>query len=124
MSNGNPPVGAGYGLPTNDPDEPVEERQTNTRQDRQDRIGEQEREVPNVPMSAEQKVEEIVVREQGVTSFADAEAVDRMERPPSVNDRERGVNDGGNLISNTVEGAWNALDDPDNRNRNRDKGRR
>lgn len=120
MSNGNPPVGAGYGLPTDDPDEPVEERQTNTRQDRQDRIGEQEREVPNVPMSAEQKVEEIVVREQGVTSFADAEAVDRMERPPSVNDRERVVNDDGNLISNTVEGAWNALDDPDGRGKNRE----
>ncbi len=122
MSNGTPPVGVGYGLPTDDPDEPVEERRTNTRQDRQDRIGEQERELPNVPMNAEQKVEEIVVREQGVSSFADAEEVDRTERPPSVNDRERGVNDGGNLISNTVEGAWNALDNPDNRDR--DKGRR
>ncbi len=120
MSNGNPPVGAGYGLPTDDPAEPVEEQRANIRQDRQDRIGEQDRELPNVPMSAEQKVEEIVVREQGVNSFADAEEVDRMERPPSVNDQERGVNDAGNLISNTVEGAWNALDDPNERGKNRE----
>ncbi len=119
MSNGTPPVGVGYGLPTNDPDESVEERQANNRQDRQDRIGEQERELPNGPMSAEQKVEEIVVREQGVISFADAEEVDGMERPPSVNDPERGVDNGGNLISNTVESALNALDNPDGRSKNR-----
>lgn len=118
-TSGNPPVGAGYGLPTDDPDEPVEERRTTNQQDRQDRIGEQERELPNAPMSAEQRVEEIVVREQGVNSFADAEEVDRMERPPSVNDREQGVNDDGNLISNTVEGAWNALDNPDGRGKDR-----
>ncbi|MGI8690922.1 MAG: hypothetical protein ACR2M3_20270 [Thermomicrobiales bacterium] len=122
ISNGNPPVGVGYGLPTDDPDEPVEERKTNTRQDRQDRIGEQERELPNGPMSAEQKVEEIVVREQGVNSFADAEEVDQMERPPSVNDQKRNMDDGGNLVSNTVESAWDSLDNPDNRDR--DKGRR
>lgn len=120
MSNGNPPVGAGYGLPTDDPDEPAEERRANTQQDRQDRIGEQQRALPNAPMSAEQKVEEIVVREQGVSSFADAEGVDHMERPLSVNDRERSVDDGGNLISNTVEGAWNALDNPDERGKNRE----
>lgn len=119
MTSSNPPVGVGYGFNHTDPAEPDEERRTNTQQDRQDRIGEQERELPNVPMSAEQKVEEIVVREQGVNSFADAEEVDRMERPPSVNDQERGVNDGGNLISNTVESAWTSLDDPDNRDKDR-----
>ncbi len=121
-SNGTPPIGAGYGLPSNDPDESVEEQRTNTQQDqqdRQDRIGEQEREVPNIPMNAEQKVEEIVVREQGVSSFADAEEVDRMERPPSVNDREQGANDGGNIVSDTVKGAWNALDNPDDRDKSR-----
>ncbi len=118
-TSGNPPVGAGYGLPTGDPDEPIEERRLHTQQDRQDRIGEQQRDLPNEPMSAEQKVEEIIVREQGVTSFANAEEVDRMERPPSVNDRDRSVADGGNLISNTVENAWNALDDPDGRDKNR-----
>ncbi|MDQ6834323.1 MAG: hypothetical protein M3008_13080 [Chloroflexota bacterium] len=118
-SNGTPPVGAGYGLPTNDPDESVEERRTNTQQDHQDRIGEQEREVPNIPMSAEQKVEQIVVREQGVSSFADAEEVDRMERLPSVNDREQGANDSGDIVSDTVKGAWNALDNPDDRDKSR-----
>lgn len=112
MTSGNPPVGVGYGFDHTDPDEPDEERQSQ-QQDTQDRVGTQDRELPNVPMSAEERAEEIVVREQGVNSFAHAEEVDRMERPPSVNDRDRTVDAGGNLITDTVKGAWNALDDPD-----------
>ncbi len=119
MSNGNPPIGSGYGLPTDDPDEPVEERRMNQQQDTQDRIGEQDRALPNEPMSAEEKVEQIVVREQGVHSFANAEEADRMERPPSVNDRDRGLNESGNIVNDTVQGAWNALADPDEREKNR-----
>jgi hypothetical protein len=120
MTSGNPPVGVGYGFDHEDPAEPDEERQRRQR-DVRDRVGTQERELPNEPMSAEERVEEIVVREQGVNSFADAEEVDRMERPPSVNDRERRVDAGGNLISNTVEGAWDAIENPDDRNRERGK---
>ncbi len=112
MSSGNPPVGVGYGFNHEDPDEPIEERPSH-QQDAQDRIGTQDRELPDVPMSAEEKAEKIVVREQGVNSFANAEEVDRMERPPSVNDRDRSVDGGGNLISKTVKSAWNAIDDPD-----------
>ncbi|GEM_PF-5883569 len=113
MSNGNPPVGAGYGFAHDNPAEPSEERRANRRQDRQDHIGEQDRALPNVPMDAEERVEQIVVREQGVNSFAHAEEVDRMERPPSVNDRNRSVDEGGNLISDTVKNAWTAIEDPD-----------
>ncbi len=69
MTSGNPPVGVGYGF---DHTDPAEERRTR-QQDARDRIGEQDRELPNVPMDAEKKVEEIIVREQGVNSFADAE---------------------------------------------------
>ncbi len=36
-----------------------------------------------------------------------------MERPPSVNDRDRTVDASGNLITDTVKGAWDALDDRD-----------
>ena len=111
-TSGNPPVGVGYGFDHNDPAEPDEERRTN-QQDAQDRIGEQDRKLPNEPMDAQEKAEEIVVREQGVTSFAHAEDVDRMERPPSVNDRDRTMDAGGNLITDTVKGAWRALEDPD-----------
>lgn len=112
MTSGNPPVGVGYGFDHTDPAEPNEERRIHP-QDAQDRVGEQDRELPNVPMDAKEKVHEIVLREQGVTSFADAEKVDRMERPPSVNDRDRGVNTSDNLITDTVKGAWQALEDPD-----------
>ncbi len=118
MTSGNPPVGAGYGLNQEDPAEPDEERQSR-QQETRDRVGTQDRELPNVPMSAEEKVEQIVVREQGVTSFANAEEVDRMERPPSVNDRDRNVDGGGNLISKTVEGARHALDTPDGQGKDR-----
>lgn len=117
MTSGNPPVGVGYGFDHTDPAEPAEERRIR-QQDARDRIGEQDRELPNVPMDAEEKVEEIVVREQGVNSFADAEEVDRMERPPSVSDRDRTVDASGNLITDTVKGAWDALDDP-----NKERGR-
>ena len=119
MSNGNPPVGSGYGLPTDDPDEPTEERHMDRQQDAQDRIGEQDRELPNVPMTPEQRVQEIVVREQGVTSFADAEETDRMVRPPSVNDRDQNADESGNIISDTVKGAWNTLADSDGRDKDR-----
>lgn len=111
-TSGNPPVGVGYGFDHDDPAEPNEERRSN-QQDAQDRIGEQDRELPNEPMDAQEKAEEIVVREQGVTSFAHAEEVDRMERPPSVNDRDQTVDAGGNLITDTVKGAWHALEEPD-----------
>ncbi len=117
-TSGNPPVGIGYGFDHTDPDEPDEERTTHE-QDTQDRVGTQDRELPDVPMSAEEKVEKIVVREQGVRSFADAEDVDQMERPPSVNDRARNVDAGGGLITNTVKNAWNALDDPDSQGKDR-----
>ncbi|MCA1668853.1 MAG: hypothetical protein LC793_15955 [Thermomicrobia bacterium] len=116
MTSGNPPVGVGYGFNQDDPAEPDEERQP-SQQETRDRVGTQERELPNVPMNAEEKVEQIVVREQGVSSFADAEEVDRMERPPSVNDRK--ADGGGNLISKTVEGAWDVLDTPDGRGKDR-----
>jgi hypothetical protein len=118
MTSGNPPVGVGYGFNHEDPAEPDEERPSH-QQDVQDRVGTQDRELPDVPMSAEEKVEEIVVREQGVNSFANAEEVDRMVRPPSVNDRDRNVDTGGNLISGTVKSAWDAIEDPDNREKNR-----
>ena len=118
MTSGNPPVGVGYGFDHTDPDEPGEERPTR-QQETQDRVGTQDRELPNVPMSAEEKVEEIVVREQGVNSFANAEEVDRMERPPSVNDRAQNVDEGGNLISGTVKSAWDAIEDPDDRGKDR-----
>ncbi len=110
MSSGNPPVGSGYDLRDTDPDEPIEERRANNQQDRA---------LPDVPMNAEQKVEQIVVREQGVNSFADAEKVDRMERPPSVNDRDQGANEGGNLITDILKGASNTLADTDGRNKDR-----
>ncbi len=119
MSNGNPPVGSGYGLPTDDPDEPIEERRLDRRQDTQDRIGEQDREIPNTPMTPEQHAQEIVVREQGVTSFADAEETDRMERPPSVNDRDQNADESGTSISDTVRGAWNTLADTGGRDKER-----
>lgn len=112
MSSGNPPVGANYGFRHDDPAEPDDARGTNRPRDAQDRIGEQERALPDVPMDPEERVEQIVVREQGVNSFAYAEDVDRMERPPSVNDRDRGPRNGGNLISDTVESAWDALAEP------------
>lgn len=118
MTSGNPPVGVGYGFDHEDPAEPAEERQSH-QQDKQDRVGTQDRELPNVPMSPEEKAEEIVVREQGVNSFANAEEVDRMERPPSVNDRDRNGDGGGNLISGTVKSAWDAIEDPDNRGKGR-----
>ncbi len=119
MSNGTPPVGSGYGLPTDDPDQPIEERRMDRQQDTQDRIGELDREIPNAPMTPEQRVQEIVIREQGVTSFADAEETDRMERPPSVNDRDQSVDASGNIISDTVRGAWNTLADTDGRDKER-----
>ncbi len=119
MSNGTPPVGSGYGLPTDDPDQPIEERRMDRQQDTQDRIGELDREIPNAPMTPEQRVQEIVVRERGVTSFADAEETDRMERPPSVNDRDQSVDASGNIISDTVRGAWNTLADTDDRDKER-----
>jgi hypothetical protein len=118
MTSGNPPVGVGYGFNHEDPAEPDEERQPRQR-DARDRIGTRERELPDEPMSAEERAEEVVVREQGVNSFADAEEVDRMERPPSVNDRDRNVDAGGNLITDTVKSAWDALENPDDPNRER-----
>ncbi len=119
MSNGNPPVGSGYSLPSDDPDEPTEKRRIDRQQDAQDRIGEQDRELPNVPMTPEQRVQEIVVREQGVTSFADAEETDRMVRPPSVNDHDQNADESGNIISDTVKSAWNTLADTDKRDKDR-----
>jgi hypothetical protein len=118
MTSGNPPVGVGYGFDHEDPAEPGEERHSH-QQDKQDRVGTQDRELPDVPMSAEERVEEIVVREQGVNSFANAEKVDRMVRPPSVNDRDQNVDKGGNLISNTVKSAWDATENPESRTKDR-----
>lgn len=108
-SSGNPPVGVGYGFRHDDPAEPAEERQQGGQQDAEDRFGTLDRDLPNEAMTPEQKAEEIVIREQGVNSFANAEEVDRMERPPSVRDQEAE----GNIISDTVRGAWNALADDD-----------
>jgi len=108
-SSGNPPVGVGYGFRHDDPANAAEERRENGQQDAEDRFGTLDRELPNVPMDPEQKVEELVVREQGVNSFANAEEVDRMEQPPSVRDQEPE----GNIVSDTVGGAWNALTDDD-----------
>lgn len=119
MSNGNPPVGSGYGLPTDDPDTPAEERRMDRQRDAQDRIGEQDRALPNAPMTPEQRAQEIVVREQGVSSFADAEETDRMERPPSVNDRDQSLDESGNIVSDTVKGAWNTLADTGERDKER-----
>lgn len=118
MSNGNPPVGSGYGFDHDDPDLSAEERQRGNRQDARDRLGEQDRELPGEPMSAERKVEEIVVREQGVNSFAHAEEEDRMERPPSVNDRATSETTG-NLITDAFRSARDAVagDDRDKEER-------
>jgi hypothetical protein len=63
-------------------------------------------------MSAERKAEEIVIREQGVNSFAHAEEADRMERPPSVNDRETGGTTG-NLITDALRSARDVVVDDD-----------
>lgn len=108
-SSGNPPVGVGYGFRHDDPDEPAEERRGSDPEDAQDRVGTLDRKLPNEPMSPEQKAEQIVVREQGVSSFANAEEVDRMEQPPSVSDQEPE----GTIAGDTVRGAWNALADDD-----------
>jgi hypothetical protein len=106
-SSGNPPVGVGYGFRHDDTDAPAEERRGNSQQDAEDRFGTLDRELPNDPMTPEQKAEELVVREQGVNSFANAEEVDRMEQPPSVRDQEPE----GNIVSDTVRSAWNAVVD-------------
>jgi hypothetical protein len=108
-SSGNPPVGVGYGFRHDDPDEPAEERHESNQRDAQDRFGTLDREIPDAPMDPEQKAEEVVVREQGVNSFANAEEVDRMEQSPSVRDQEPK----GNLVSDTIRGAWDALADDD-----------
>ncbi len=108
-SSGNPPVGVGYGFRHDDPETPAEERRDSDAKDAQDRVGTLDRELPNEPMTPEQKAEQIVVREQGVNSFARAEEVDRMEQPPSVSDREPE----GTIVGDTVRGALNALTDDD-----------
>lgn len=108
MSNGNPPVGYGYGVPHNDPEEPAEQRQGSGGQEAQDRLGMLDRELPDEPMDPERRAEEIVVREQGVNSFAHAEEADRMERPPSVRDQATNETTG-NLITDAVRGARDAL---------------
>lgn len=110
-SSDNPPVGASHGFRHDDPDEPAEERQGSGQQDAADRLGTLDRTLPNEPMDPERKVEEIVVREQGVASFADAEDVDRMERPPSVRDQE--TESTGTVIGDAVRGAWDAVTDDD-----------
>jgi hypothetical protein len=114
-SSGNPPVGIGYGFRHDDSAEPAEERRGNDQRDAQDRFGTLDRELPNEPMDPEQKAKELVVREQGVNSFANAEEVDRMEQPPSVRDQEPE----GNIVSDTVHGAWDALRDDDRDGRRR-----
>jgi hypothetical protein len=108
-SSGNPPVGVGYGFRHDDPDTPAEERNGSEQKDARDRFGTLDRELPNEPMDPEQKAEEIVVREQGVNSFSHAEEVDNMEQPPSVRDQEPE----GNIVGDTIRGAWNALADDD-----------
>ena len=108
-SSGNPPVGVGYGFRHDDTDEAAEEQRAGGQRDAQDRFGTLDRELPNEPMDPEQKAEEIVVREQGVNSFAKAEEVDRMEQSPSVRDQEPK----GTVVGDTVRGAWNALADDD-----------
>jgi len=114
-SSGNPPVGVGYGFRHDDSAEPPEERRGSGQQEAQDRFGTLDREIPDTPMDPEQKAEEIVVREQGVNSFANAEEADRMEQPPSVRDQEPE----GNIVSDTVHGAWDALTDDDTDDRRR-----
>lgn len=118
-SSGNPPVGVGYGFRHDDPDEPAEERRGSDQRDARDRLGTLDRELPNEPMDPEQKAEEIVVREQGVNSFANAEEADRMEQPPRVRDQEADDTTTGNLTNDTVRGAWNALADDDTNEKRR-----
>ncbi len=86
MSTTDPPLGSGFAFRHDDPADEHEAERANRHLDRADRFGEQERQLPGTPRDLEEKAEEIVVREQGVNSFAHAEEVDRMERPPSVND--------------------------------------
>ena len=112
-SSGNPPVGADNSFRHDDPTEPAEERRGNDQRDAEDRIGTLDRELPNDPMNPAQKAEEIVVREQGVNSFAHAEKVDRMEQPPSVRDRQTDLDTTGNIVGDTVRGAWDAIADDD-----------
>ena len=112
-SNSNPPLGSGYALPTDDPDEPMEQRRGNRSGDVADQVGAKDRELPGTARTLEEQAEQIVEREQGVTSFADAEDIDRMERPLSANDRERVTDGTGNVVSDTIASAWNGIRNPD-----------
>ena len=116
-SSGNPPVGTGNSFRHDDPAEPAEERRGGGQQDAQDRIGTLDREIPNDPMNAARKAEEIVVREQGVNSFAHAEKTDRMEQPPSMNDRQDDLDTTGNIVGDTIRGAWDAIAEDDGTDR-------
>ena len=69
-------------------------------------------EIPNDPINPAQRAEEIVVREQGVNSFAHAEEVDRMEQPPKRPRSKEGPKKG-NIITDTIRGAWDAIADDD-----------
>jgi len=116
ISNGNPPIGYGFGLPHEDPDDP-EERRDPAQRDAQDRFGALDRELPNTPLTPEEKVQEIVVREQGVNSFAHAEETDTMESPPSVRDQQSGTS--GNVITDAFREAVDTVAHPDDEERRR-----
>lgn len=112
-SSGNPPVGTGNSFRHDDPAEPAEERRGNGQQDAQDRFGTLEREIPNDTATPESKVEQLIVREQGVNSFAHAEEVDRMEKSPSVRDQTTDLNTTGNIVGDTIRGVFDTIADDD-----------
>jgi hypothetical protein len=96
-----PPLGTSDAFRHDDPDEAMEEGRVNPP------LGEQQRTLAGAPRDLEEKAEEIVKREQGVNSFANADETDAMIEPPSVNDQ--GGNDRtetGNVFTDAVANAF------------------
>ena len=113
MSTTDPPPGSSYAFSHDDPAEADEEQRARPLRDRQDRIGEQERELPGTARNLAEKADQIVKREEGVRSFRYAEETDQMERPPSIRDRDTPTDAEGNAISDAVANAWETMRGPD-----------
>lgn len=93
LTSDNPPLGASDTLRHDDPDDPDAAREARRVADDPEVQG---RELDGSARTLEEKADQIVRREQGVTDFSAAEQTDAMVQPRSVNDRPA-PGDSGNI---------------------------